>query len=367
MAVGLPLKTTYADGDVYSASDVNDTNGTINANVNPFVAGKNRVINGAMAINQRNYSSSTTDGSYIVDRIIGYGSGTTVTSSVQAFTSGAAPVAGYEAVNFCRLAVAGQSATSAYGILTTRIEDARTFAGSTATISFWAKANSGTPKIAVEWDTYLGPTGSTGVRTYAGQVTISTSWARYSVTVAIPSLTGKTVNAQNVTYAQLNLWVSAGSDYNSRTGSLGIQNSTFDIWGLQAEQGSTATAFQTATGTIQGELAACQRYYIRYSASNTYSIFASSAYAISSTFGAGTFTFPVEMRTTPSAIDSSTLAFSKFDNTHYALTSPVLDGPTLTTKNAYVYGSISGATAGNTGYFGANNSTSAYIGFTAEL
>jgi hypothetical protein len=30
MAVGLPLKTTYANGDVYSASDVNDTNGTIN-------------------------------------------------------------------------------------------------------------------------------------------------------------------------------------------------------------------------------------------------------------------------------------------------------------------------------------------------
>ena len=30
MAVGWPTKTTYANGDVYSASDVNDTNGTIN-------------------------------------------------------------------------------------------------------------------------------------------------------------------------------------------------------------------------------------------------------------------------------------------------------------------------------------------------
>ena len=30
MAVGFPLKTTYANGDVYSASDVNDTNGTVN-------------------------------------------------------------------------------------------------------------------------------------------------------------------------------------------------------------------------------------------------------------------------------------------------------------------------------------------------
>jgi hypothetical protein len=30
MAVGFPLKVTYANGDVYSASDVNDTNGTVN-------------------------------------------------------------------------------------------------------------------------------------------------------------------------------------------------------------------------------------------------------------------------------------------------------------------------------------------------
>jgi hypothetical protein len=30
MAVGLPAKTTYANGDVFSASDINDTNGTLN-------------------------------------------------------------------------------------------------------------------------------------------------------------------------------------------------------------------------------------------------------------------------------------------------------------------------------------------------
>jgi hypothetical protein len=38
MAVGFPTKTTYADGDVYSASDVNDTNGTLNL-VNPTAKG----------------------------------------------------------------------------------------------------------------------------------------------------------------------------------------------------------------------------------------------------------------------------------------------------------------------------------------
>jgi hypothetical protein len=38
MAVGLPAKTTYADGDVFSASDINDTNGTLNL-LNPTTKG----------------------------------------------------------------------------------------------------------------------------------------------------------------------------------------------------------------------------------------------------------------------------------------------------------------------------------------
>jgi hypothetical protein len=38
MAVGFPTKVTYANGDVFSASDINDTNGTINL-INPSAKG----------------------------------------------------------------------------------------------------------------------------------------------------------------------------------------------------------------------------------------------------------------------------------------------------------------------------------------
>jgi hypothetical protein len=38
MAVGFPAKVTYADGDVYSASDINDSNGTLNL-LNPTAKG----------------------------------------------------------------------------------------------------------------------------------------------------------------------------------------------------------------------------------------------------------------------------------------------------------------------------------------
>jgi hypothetical protein len=140
MAVGLPLKVTYANGDVYSASDVNDTNGTINVTAAPFAAGKNRIINGNFAVNQRNFSSTTTSGTFGFDRWFLAYSGGTGTYSKQSFTPGTAPVSGYEGEFFARIVTASQSAAGDYATLQQKIEDVRTFAGQTITYSFWAKA-----------------------------------------------------------------------------------------------------------------------------------------------------------------------------------------------------------------------------------
>jgi hypothetical protein len=314
MAVGLPAKTTYADGDVFSASDINDTNGTINliGQTNNFYAGKNRIINGDFFINQRNFTSNTTSRAYNFDRFLTESSGGTVTTTPQTFTTGAAPVAGYEARNFVRVVTASQSASSDYAQYVQRIEDVRTFAGQTVTISFWAKAGSGTPSIAAEWRQAFGTGGSAGVFTPAGKAAITTSWARYSLTVAVPSLSGKTIGTSGEIFAALNLWISSGSDYNTRSTTLGIQNNTFDIWGIQVEAGSTATAFQTATGTIQGELAACQRYYAKLNASG-YAYFCNSA-ARSTTVTDGTVVFPVTMRTVPTLAFSAGNTFMVYDN-----------------------------------------------------
>ena len=367
MAVGLPLKTTYADGDVYSASDVNDTNGTINANVNPYTAGKNKIINGDFYVNQRNASSTTTSNGYVFDRFnISY-SGGTFTYSAQTFTLGAAPVAGYEGKNFSRLAITGQTLSAQYAIFEHKIESVRTLAGQTATVSFWAKAASGTPKMAVELIQNFGSGGSPSsqVFTYAGQVTLSTSWVRYSVTVAIPSISGKTMGTDGTDRLTLGLWVSGGSDFNSRTGSLGLQTATIDVWGVQVEQGSTATAFQTATGTIQGELAACQRYYWRSTAGSVYQSFAAGQ-AGSTTLGFMHCANPVAMRVAPTSIEYSTLALSLSAFTVQAVTALTIDqaGSVSSLLRATV---ASGLVAGNSTVLFANNSTSAYVGLSAEL
>jgi hypothetical protein len=262
MAVGLPLKTTYANGDVYSASDVNDTNGTINANASPYAAGKNIIINGDLRINQRNFTSNTTNATYNFDRFSQLNNGGTVTVTPQTFTAGAAPVAGYEAINFVRMVTASQSAAGDFAIMRYMDEDVRSFANETVTVSFWAKAASGTPKMTVESDQIFGIAGSSAVSTTFGTVTLSTSWTRYTVTATIPSISGKTIGTSGSSLA-FYWWVSAGTTYAARTNSMGVQNGTFDLWGFQVEAGSTATPFQTASGTIGGELTLCQRYFQR--------------------------------------------------------------------------------------------------------
>ena len=369
MAVGLPLKTTYANGDVYSASDVNDTNGTINAYVTTGpAAGVNKVMNGDFFINQRNFTSVTTDGSFTFDRwkILLGGAGT-LTATPQTFTPGAAPVAGYEARNFIQLVTASTSGTSDYKIFNQPIEDVRTFAGQTATLSFWAKAGSGTPKMALELVQNFGTGGSpsANVNTYGGQVTLSTSWARYSVTVAIPSISGKTIGTTANTSSLLTqFWLSAGSDFNSRTGSLGLQNATFQIWGVQLEAGSTATPFQTATGSIQGELAACQRYYWRTTvAADCLTGFQGAAYSTTGAYGI--MNSKVTMRTTPTSVDYSNIRLTD-GTTNFTITGLALWNIGTESAIGLLGTGASGLTQFRPYAFNATAS-GGYVGISAEL
>jgi len=328
-----------------------------------YAAGKNSIINGDYRINQRSFTTATADGAFGFDRWnLNHDGGCTF--SAQTFTPGAAPVAGYEGTNYARLVTSGHSTTVNFAWLQQKIESVRTFAGQTVTISFWAQAGSGTPKIAVELDQQFGTSGSARVTTYAGQVTLSTSWARYSVTIAVPSISGKTIGTAN-DYLGLELWVSGGSTFNSRTGSLGIQNNTFNIWGVQIEEGSTLTAFQTATGTIQGELAACQRYYYRNSAT-TNNTTMGWGFASSSTNVMGIIQFPVMMRTAPTSIDFSTIQAND-SSTGTAISAAAFSGVEYGTLFATVNFTTSGMTTYRPTKIISNGSTAGYLGFSAEL
>ena len=335
---------------------------------NAFLAGKNKIINGDFNINQRNFSSGTATGQYIVDRFQDDGTGGTLTTSVQQFTPGTAPVAGYEAKQFMRTITATQSAAGHYQTFTQAIEDVRTLAGQTATVSFWAKAATGTPNIGATLQQQFGSGGSSLVTTSAAVQTITTSWARYSFQIAVPSISGKTIGTSSL--VKLYILVSAGTTI-SGLGypAVGLQNNTFDVWGVQVEAGSIATPFQTATGTIAGELAACQRYYYQTnpgggSLAATHMV-GGSAYTTTA-IGQIYCAFPVTMRSNPSAtINATGLLFWN------GVVAPTTTGSILTQSSTTTQGTLNiacvGATVGDFYNLISASTGTGHVAFSSEL
>lgn len=224
---------------------------------------RNLIINGDFRINQRGFTSKGAAGvaDYGFDRWFIFSSEGNGVLTPQTFTVGNA-ISGYEPQNFMRLAAPSTTKATASESIGQRIEDVRTFAGQTVTISFWAKATSGTPNISIELSQNFGTGGSPSsqVNTYVDKIPLSTSWTRYTETITVPSISGKTLGTTaNTSYLELRVWCSAGSDFNARTNSLGNQNNTFDFWGFQVERGTIATPFeQRPIGT---EISLCQRYF----------------------------------------------------------------------------------------------------------
>ena len=367
-----PSKVNYATGDILTNTNMNDIGGAINLlDGAQFAAGKNKIINGDFFINQRNFTSNTAAFSYNFDRFYQSNGGTsgTFTLTPQTFTAGTAPVAGYEARNFLRGITAAGANTNTYAIFAQNIEDVRTLAGQVTTVSFWAKAASGTPKIAVETEQQFGSGGSpsTTVATYGGQVTLSTSWARYSVTFTVPSISGKTIGtAANSSALTLNLWTSAGSDFNARTGSIGLQNNTFDIWGVQVEGANTASPFQTATGTKQGELAACQRYYYRFTNSTAGNSYVGIGAYYSTTTCYFVPQWPVQMRIAPNiTTGDATKWLAVVAGASRASTAFTVD--VSSTNYADIYITTGADTAGRAAIVGLAASGNYYLEASAEL
>ena len=337
-----------------------------------YAAAKNKIINGDFGVNQRNFTSVTTNGTYTFDRFFArIGGDGTATFTPQVFTPGAAPQAGYEATNFLQIVTASQTSTAVITQLRYYFEDVRTFAGQTATISFWAKAASGTPKVSVNLTQSFGSGGSTAVNTAVSAVTLTTNFARYSVTIAVPSVSGKTIGAQSV--LQLKLGVSAGSDNAAEFAATGIQNNTFQFWGIQMESGSTASPFQTATGTIQGELAACQRYYYRanFDGSAAYAYFGQGG-GFSTTVARILMPFPVTMRKNPTTLDTSAFAnfrLQSFDEAVSATPTAFTANTNFTfSQNGVIDVTVaSGLTAKTLYVLRGENTTAANIGWSAEL
>jgi hypothetical protein len=298
MPVGFPTKVNFATGDVLSAQNMNDLSGTVNLLESAqYAAGKNEIINGDFGVWQRGTSfTNLANSGYSCDRFKLSYNGTSVTNTVsrQTFTPGTAPVAGYEGTYFFRYNQTSAGSGQAYNQITQWIEDVQTLAGQVVTFSFWAKTTSGTLSVNTRYIQTFGSGGSAAVEATfgSGSTTITTSWQRITATGTIPSIAGKTIGTSSALIIGLDC-------LNNITG-------TIDTWGWQLEAASTASAFQTATGTKQGELAMCQRYLPAvYLASCI-------GYAYAANSAVYSVNFPVPARVNPTGMTLSGLTNTAF-------------------------------------------------------
>ena len=145
--------------------------------------------------------------------------------------------------------------------------------GKTVVYSFWARkgADASTAGMASSLISGTGTNqnelaGFTGGATVAStSPNLTTDWVRYSATGTVSS-----------SATQIAIRFTKTS-----TGTAGA-NDWIEITGVQVEIGSVPTFFQTATGTIQGELDACCYYYERLVSDATYTAFGAGFYTTGS-------------------------------------------------------------------------------------
>jgi hypothetical protein len=137
---------------------------------------------------------------------------------------------------------------------------------------------------------------------------------------------------------------------------------------VKLELGTSATSFTYAGGTIQGELANCQRYYVRWGdGTQAYAIVSSTGWTVNSTTAAAFINLPVRFRAVPTAVEFSNIAIQDTGLSLIAVTSASFDTNSFSGNIVNVNLFATGITGGRFARALANNSTSGYLALTAEL
>lgn len=284
---------------------------------------KNRIINGAMAIDQRKAGASltlTTNFTYALDRwfMSCYGSTSFNNATIQQLSSGV--VSGFS--NYLRIQANSTTSTNLYLSQSIETKNCVDLAGQKVTISFWYRVPVNSTNT---WSVSLGSSTSVDTKvpdadptpgnlnTFAALPNTST-WTFWQGTVTVPS------DAKTISVVFIN-------GYNNV-----VNGAQFDITGVQLEKGTQATSFDYRPyGT---ELALCQRYY-EYG----YSFGPSSVSGIAPT---ATLQYLVEKRATPSiSVTANTSVSGSAAGTTYYSTAGQAYSPD--TRKFVLYGAVGGS------------------------
>jgi len=348
------------------------------AAASPYVL-KNRIINGAMQIDQRNAGASVTpaSGAYTIDR---WWHQLSQASKISVQRTGIAPAGFLNSALITSLSAYSVGASDYFNI----VQNIEGF--NTADLG-WGTANAQTVTISFWVRSSLTGTFGGGVlnsdqsRAYPFVYTISSANTWEYKTVTIAGDTSGTWPKDNGIGLRLSFGLGVGSNFSSTAGSwgsgvylsatgavsvVGTNGATFYITGVQLEIGTSATPFERRL--YNQELANCQRYFYKHASGTSQSI--GIGYYFNSGLIATAFNLPVTMRVTPSLLQTTGTNYYNMScnngNDNFNQFDGV--GGEVSTTMGVVYranAEISG-TAGQAGQIVTNNALS-YIGLQAEL
>ena len=354
-----PSKVNYTTGQVLTATEMNEIGQAINLlSGAQNSAGKNAIINGGMDIWQRGTSFIGTGANYSADRWVeyraGFAAGQTVTRQLTNDTTNL-PTITYA------MQVARDSGNTGTGglFVETALEniDSRRFIGQPVTFSFYAKcgANFSAASSTIGAQLCTGTGTDQQVSAFTGLAaainaspTLTTTWQRFSYTTTLAS----SITQLGVRFIFTPVGTAGAAD-------------NFQFTGVQVEYGSTVSPFMRNGATIQGELAACQRYYYRHGSGLNTPLGVGVAYS-SSEIDLIVY-YPVTMRIAPSLdLTTGTNYYNAFRNGGF-------DGVDtwginqISNTNAILFNSTQyTGTAGQAAFIFCGNA-SAQLSFSAEL
>ena len=354
--------------------------------LSPQTGFKNRIINGAMTIDQRNAGASVTPAgtSYALDRWV---AGMSLASkfSVQQNAGSVTPPVGFTNYLGCTSLSAYSVGSSDNFVIVQRIEGYNvadlgwgSASAQTVTVSFWVRSSlTGTFGGSLR--------NADNTRSYPFSYTISSAntWEQKSITIA-GDTTGTWLTTTGIGIAAAfslgtgttssgtaGAWT-AGS-FTSATGAtsvVGTNGATWYVTGVQLEKGSTATPFEFRS--IGQELALCQRYYYKLFPGVVLANLGIGGHA-GSTTSQGETIFPVTMRTAPAALEQSGTA-NQYGTTILGTSVPACSSvPTFLRANVQSAVSqftvASGLTQGQATFLRTDgtNGANAFLAWSAEL
>ena len=295
--------------------------------------GRNYLHNARFTIQQRGGGPWTTV-SYTADQWGLYFVSDSNSVTVATLTDTDRSQIGDEAATYALLdTFVGGGSSGDVSTLYQKIEGVRRLSNKTISVSFWARASSGTPKIGVAVQQNFGSGGSPSATTLlslGATAALSSAWTYYTLSGLVPSASGKTFGTTPGTdYTTLNLVL---SDYSNDYGTgVGQQSGTVAIWGVQLEIGAAASPLEKRDPQV--ELALCQRYYV------VFIYLLVGGYNTSGGLVYSDLTFPVTMRATPSVTYSSTFYSNASGVTLNAVTPTDIRSNVTITSTGYGYSS----------------------------